>query len=362
MSGRRIREFAFCFWFAGVACSSSAGGSKVPGTGGEGTPGTGGSVGTTGGAGNSSDSGGGPILGGRGGNGVTAGSGGQGGATVGGPWATWPMPNSAADVAAGAPHLQSYTSNGDGTVTDTVTGLMWQQPPAAAMVHADAATYCPALRLGGQSDWRLPALIELLSLVDYGDHGPVVSAAIDAGFFPSTPPGQFWTATTVGNPAAIWEVTFADGSNGIGLAPQGVMVRCVRTAIAMPLPSGGQYTIADTTVTDNGTMLTWQRSFPVTTFTWANAGAYCVGAGATLGGSGWRLPTIKELATLIDASQSSTTTADIDHKAFPSTPAAPFWSATPRASVPTSAWMVDFGGGSVEATSQTTPYNVRCVR
>ena len=47
-------------------------------------------------------------------------------------WAQWPMPNSPVDVEAGAPNPESYTDNGDGTVSDNVTGLMWQQAASAS--------------------------------------------------------------------------------------------------------------------------------------------------------------------------------------------------------------------------------------
>ena len=60
----------------------------------------------------------------------------------GSPWADWPMPNSAVDVAAGAPNPQSYTNNGDGTITDGVTQLRWQQSaPAAPYAWSDASSY-----------------------------------------------------------------------------------------------------------------------------------------------------------------------------------------------------------------------------
>jgi len=99
-------------------------------------------------------------------------------------WAEWPMPNSQADVTAGAPNLESYTDNGDGTVTDNVTGLMWQQVvPSATYTWANAVAYCPTLALAGHSSWRLPSRIELESIVDFGQSSP----SINGTYFPSTP-------------------------------------------------------------------------------------------------------------------------------------------------------------------------------
>jgi hypothetical protein len=78
------------------------------------------------------------------------------------------MPNSANEVSAGAPNLESYTDNGDGTVTDNVTGLMWQQQavPSTTYAQSNPTSYCQSLTLGGHADWRLPSIIELLSIVD----------------------------------------------------------------------------------------------------------------------------------------------------------------------------------------------------
>ena len=78
-------------------------------------------------------------------------------------WAEWRMPNDAADAAAGAPNGASYTNNQDGTVTDNVTSLMWQQTvPTTTFTWTDAGAHCPTLTLGGHGDWRLPTVIELI--------------------------------------------------------------------------------------------------------------------------------------------------------------------------------------------------------
>jgi len=61
--------------------------------------------------------------------------------------------------------LPSYTDNGDGTVTDNNTGLMWQQtPPADKMFYSDAKEYARILKLGGYNDWRLPTVKESFSI------------------------------------------------------------------------------------------------------------------------------------------------------------------------------------------------------
>jgi len=61
----------------------------------------------------------------------------------------------------------SFTDNGDGTITDNNTCLMWQKTDGGEMTFESAATYCDNLLLGGYSDWRLPTAIELFSINNY---------------------------------------------------------------------------------------------------------------------------------------------------------------------------------------------------
>ena len=149
-------------------------------------------------------------------------------------WAEWPMPSSPDDLDAGAPNPQSYTDNGDGTVTDNVTGLMWQQTLATAdggvFQWPDAVTYCTQLSLAGHQDWRLPSEIELVSIIDRtaGDGG---SATINPTYFPGTPFAAFWASNLLAsNNALAWIVGFVNGgTNGQPIAnlPNNY-ARCVR--------------------------------------------------------------------------------------------------------------------------------------
>jgi Protein of unknown function (DUF1566) len=113
------------------------------------------------------------------------------------------------------------------------------------------------------------------------------------------------------------------------------------------------------TVCDTKTKLTWQQTAPSTTYTWANAKTYCAGVGASLGGTGWRLPTLKELQTIVDYSQSN---PSIDSTAFPSTPVASFWSSSPLAGSSSLAWYVSFVLGDTDSFGISNTNNVRCVR
>lgn len=129
-----------------------------------------------------------------------------------------------------------YTVDADaGTVTDDVTGLVWQQEislspcpsdGAGVCTQADAETYCQSLSLGSYtSGWKLPGANQLFSLVDTAG-----SPVIDATVFPNTPPEWFWTATSSAvTTGYTWIVYFGAGDPS-SLAPTGYAahVRCVQ--------------------------------------------------------------------------------------------------------------------------------------
>jgi hypothetical protein len=133
-------------------------------------------------------------------------------------WATWPLPPQAPT---------NYSINGGsatGTVTDNVTGLVWQRE-ATYYVWASAQTYCAGLNLGGASvgTWRLPTSIELLSLVDDTQYGP----AINRTAFPNTQSSSFWSwSPYVYYSGYAWDVAFYDG-RGYYDTSNGSYVRCV---------------------------------------------------------------------------------------------------------------------------------------
>ena len=86
-----------------------------------------------------------------------------------------------------------YTDNGNGTVTDTSTNLVWQQTgPANTMTWVQALAYCEGLNLGNHTDWRPPTTKELRSLADYSRYSP----AINTTYFPSTRAAFYWSSTT----------------------------------------------------------------------------------------------------------------------------------------------------------------------
>jgi hypothetical protein len=144
-------------------------------------------------------------------------------------WAEWPMPNDPADVAEGAPNPPSYTESADGVVTDNVTTLMWQQVYQPADTLGEAQDICQVLRLGGFSDWRVPSVIELLSLADYGRFDP----SIDDATFPGTYFEHFWSfVARDGFPGSVYTVEYVRGlifsDDQDGQDSGAHAVRCVR--------------------------------------------------------------------------------------------------------------------------------------
>ena len=129
----------------------------------------------------------------------------------------------------------------------------------------------------------------------------------------------------------------------------------------------GHYVVTAGSGTGNGTVydtkskLTWQQTVSSTAYTWADAKTYCAGVGASLGGTGWRVPTIKELWSIVDLSQ--TAAPMIDPNAFPSTPSEDFWSSSPLAGSSSLAWGVYFFDGSTFYVDVSFNNSlVRCVR
>ncbi len=124
-----------------------------------------------------------------------------------------------------------FTDNGDGTITDNVTGLMWQkEDDNISRTWESSIMYCEGLSLSNYSDWRLPNPKELKSIVDYTTYNP----AIDLTYFPNTkninPTWLFyWSSTTLVSYASYaWYVEYSSGNVGSESKSSSGYVRCVR--------------------------------------------------------------------------------------------------------------------------------------
>jgi hypothetical protein len=94
---------------------------------------------------------------------------------------------------AGCPSEGRFVDNGDGTLNDTCTGLMWQKDTAYvngdgqtpldnsdALTWCDALVFCENLSFAGHDDWRLPNVRELQSIVDYKYVAPSIDPVFGA--------------------------------------------------------------------------------------------------------------------------------------------------------------------------------------
>jgi len=233
----------------------------------------------------------------------------------------------------------AYTNNGNGTITDLNTGLMWVQPRGAKMTW-DAAVAGAATNLtGGHADWRMPTIKELYSLIKFtGVNGPGITST--AGYVPFIDTNYFgfaygsgvgservidcqdWSATpyvstTMNGDATIFGVNFADGRikgypkytpGSGGTTGQVMFVRYVRGN-----PAYGTNNFvdnADGTVTDLATALMWSQADSAVGLSWSNALAWVQARNAAnfLGHSDWRLPNAKELESIVDYARSPATT------------------------------------------------------
>lgn len=130
----------------------------------------------------------------------------------------------------GSLELASAISNGDSTVTDQRTGLIWQQQTAPETKNWQGALdYCNSLTLGEHSDWRLPNIKELISLVDPNYTSPAINSVL----FPGTVSSYYWSSTTLAGLAnGGWVVRFDYGTSEYGSHYKSypAYVRCVRGA------------------------------------------------------------------------------------------------------------------------------------
>jgi len=124
-----------------------------------------------------------------------------------------------------------FVDNGDGTITDKATGLMWVQDGTGAgcnngatLTWNNAIDWAEGLTFATYSDWRLPNVKELQSIVDYGR----VSPAIDP-VFTNTQSDLYWSSTTyAGGSGYAWVVDFLDGYVGLDGKDSAYYVRAVR--------------------------------------------------------------------------------------------------------------------------------------
>jgi hypothetical protein len=251
-------------------------------------------------------------------------------------------------------------------------GQTWDGTNGTCTGTAKSYTYANAMKVtsdfAGKTDWRVPNIVELNSIVDLKKYSP----AINKSLFPQMPADNGYLSSTLwaASKDRSWVTRISqNGENGYWTGinayysgyyasyyNNGTFNNYIRLVRGQPLATTLRLTEFkdnnDGSVSHLKTGLIWQRC--AVGQTWNNGG--CDGKEATytqdkavkltsdLGGNtDWRLPTYKELLTIVDYSQSSPATNSI---VFPDAPSSFFWTATDSAVSSSLAWIVDFAYGT----------------
>lgn len=227
----------------------------------------------------------------------------------------------------------SYTDNGDGTITDNVTGLIWQQDPGEKMDWETAVEGLDSFELAGFDDWRIPTIKELYSLVDFsGETGTSSDTSIpyiDTDYFVFTYGDEageprfidsqiltstIYDSTTLGGNTTVFGYNFADGRiKGYEITKE---FYCYHVRGNTNYGQNLFVDNSDETITDEATGLMWMQndsgyykagSNSDGTMDWQEALEWA--ENATYGGyDDWRLPNVKELQSIVDYTKSPYTT------------------------------------------------------
>ncbi|MCE1197635.1 MAG: DUF1566 domain-containing protein [Marinilabiliales bacterium] len=251
-------------------------------------------------------------------------------------------------------HAPSFVDHGDGTVTDGVTGLMWQKQDGGEMTFDRAAAYVRSLALGGYRDWRLPTARELFDIHSFDRINP----ALNGTYFTKTAAEYWWSGETRSDAAGYVWVTNAGG--GLGAHPKAETlsaggskrfhVRVVRGTQSQEVPQYHFKDNGDGTVSDLYTGLMWQQVAGQEPVVWEDA--LHQAAALSLGGKrDWRLPNIKELESLRIATRGNPC---FDPTFFRSVNIGNFWSSTSMANGASKAWNLHTEFGLVSYSEKTT--------
>ena len=235
----------------------------------------------------------------------------------------------------------SYHDNGDGTITDLVTGLMWSQTPDMdedgdidvndKMTYDDAVSNASSYDIGGYTDWRLPTIKKLYSLIIFSGVDPSgyegtstdgLVPFIDTEYFDfaygDTDAGeriidaQYATSSMYVDGELLFGVNFADGRiKGYGLQmPFGPGEKTFMVMYVRGNSTYGENNFVDNgdgTISDKASNLMWMQDDNAEGMAWADVLSYAENF-EFAGYFDWRLPDVKELQSIVDYTRSPGTT------------------------------------------------------
>lgn len=223
-----------------------------------------------------------------------------------------------------------YTDNGDGTISDIVTGLMWSQSMGDKVTFSEAFEKAAESTLGGYNDWRVPTIKELYSLILFTGQSSGESSHkkyIDEMYF-DQPIGdvsagereidaQTWSCTeyagtTMNNNATVFGVNFIDGriKGYPKYDPRSRTDKLMYVRLVRGNTDYGKNNFADNgdgTISDLATGLMWQKADDGNSRDWHEALEYAEDL-ELAGYSDWYLPNAKELQSIVDYTRSPQTT------------------------------------------------------
>jgi len=277
----------------------------------------------------------------------------------------------------------AYQDNGDGTITDLNTGLMWQKTPDYKKHNFyDAFDYVDQLKIGGHTDWRLPTIKELYSLInsngelypkDLEKSKPYINTKYFDFEYDKRMPfaGQYWSSTKyVKGPIQNIKIegafgfNFADGhiksyetgkyyDGTDGVNNPGNYVRAVRGK--ENVYGVNHFTDnGDGTITDEATGLMWQQVDDGNVYNWNDALKYAQRA-EIANYTDWRLPNTKELQSIVDYNKKNIPA--IDENYFECTNKDSwFWTSTTQGDFKYSACYIAFGKAYSKDNSEANEY------
>ena len=254
----------------------------------------------------------------------------------------------------------------DGSLVDRSRQVMWYSSDPSLTRPGEAGKYnngentelyvqaLNSTKFGGFSDWRLPDITELKTIVDLSQVNP----SIYTQYFPLSQAGEYWTyqshETSV---SQAWCVHFYDAHE----VPQDkgdlFFVRAVRSIY--PIHSNLHFFInTDNTVTDTKTGLMWQRQISSSPQPWEYALENCENT-TDSGHTDWRLPTLIELQSIVNYNRISA--LPIDPINFPDLPSENFWTSTPSQQLGF-IYNINFNDGTSQTQEAQTELYYRAVR
>ncbi len=250
-------------------------------------------------------------------------------------------------------------------VRDNVTGLIWEVKTDDGSIHDKDNTYVwwnaqdifiatlNSTQFGGYSDWRMPTVKELSSILDSSI--PYPGPTIDTVYFPNTRSFDYWSSTTIAGVLYMaWVVRFSNGLVDDGNKSNSFCVQAVRGGQS---GSFGNFVDNDNgTVTDTATGLMWQKDTAPGTYTWQQALLYCESI-SLADYHDWRLPNRNELQSIVDYN-----TYDSSIDPLFSIVRSTYWSSTTYNRYPDGAWSVHFSSCRVDEDDKSSFGYVRAVR